>query len=127
MGGDDMLNPRGMGFGLSVGMLLMMGCATTTTSPATTMSSPATTNTSATEPASDTWFRTGGIARAQPRGCMMESRYTEGDVTKILRLRDNGESLKTVAAEVGGTRQEVKCAERSAITAKRNARFTQKR
>jgi transcriptional regulator len=57
---------------------------------------------------------------------MMESRYTEGDVTKILRMRDNGESLKTVAAEVGGTRQEVKCAERSAITAKRNARFVQK-
>jgi hypothetical protein len=121
-----MLNSRGSVLGLSVGLVVMVGCATSTKSPATTTSSPATTYASATQPASVTWFRSGGIARAQPRGCMMESRYTEGDVTKILRMRDNGESLKTVAAEVGGTRQEVKCAERSAITAKRNARFVQK-
>jgi hypothetical protein len=66
---------------------------------------------------------------AQPgqRGCLVQSHYTEGDVSKILRLRDEGESLKRVAAEVGGSRQEVKCVERSVHAAKRDARLVQRK
>jgi hypothetical protein len=131
-----MLNPRGSVVGVAVGLLVMVGCATTTTSSPPSPSSSLQGMTGTTQltaasaaktaaPASS--FRTGGGGRGQQRSCLMESRYSEGEVSKILRLRDNGESLKTVAAEVGGTRQEVKCAERSALSAKRNARFTQKR
>lgn len=98
------------------GALVISACGTTSSS--STPPEPAV--------ARSTWFRTNGVAFAPARDCTVESRYNEHDVTRIVRLRDNGDSLKSVAAEVGGTRQEVRCAEVSVITAKRNARLVQK-
>jgi hypothetical protein len=99
---------KGLGVGLGLVMVVTLGCA------------------SAPKPL--TWFKTEGAAAAKPRSCVaQQSRYTDADVNRILRLRDEGESLKYVATQVGGSRQEVKCAEYSALLEKREARYLQKR
>jgi hypothetical protein len=45
--------------------------------------------------------------------------YTQGEVAQIMNLRENGESLADVAAEVGGTRQSVRLAERQELARRR--------
>jgi hypothetical protein len=70
---------------------------------------------------SSAWFRP---ALAQPT-CLVATAYSEQAVAKIVRMREAGESLRAVATEVGGTRQEVKCAERSARNRPRNAVLVQ--
>jgi hypothetical protein len=97
-----------------IGLLITGGCApvvTTAEAPATPLN----------------WFKPAIAMRPGPRGCLGQSRYNDEDVSTILKLRDAGESLKEVASEVGGSRQEVKCAEHSALATKRNARYVQKK
>jgi hypothetical protein len=45
--------------------------------------------------------------------------YSSQEVTRIMNLRENGESLAVVAAEVGGTRQSVRLAERHELAHRR--------
>jgi hypothetical protein len=95
----------GVGLGVGFGILLGAGCAATPQSGA-----------------SARWF---GPGLPLAKSCVVETPYTDQAVTKIVRMREAGESLRTVAAEVGGTRKDVKCAERSARTGQRNAVFVQ--
>ena len=104
-----MLSQRVVGLGVGLALVMVGGCA------------------SAPPRAPLTWLKPAVAARPEPRGCVEQSRYTERDVSKILELRDEGESLKDVAKEVGGSRLEVKCAEHSAISHKREARYVQNR
>jgi hypothetical protein len=103
--------------GVCLGLLIASGCATRTPAAA-----PA--------PAASTWYKPAVATRPAPRGCTGQTRYTEGDLAKIVHLRDEGESLKRVAAEVGGSRQEVKCAEHALHQARHpnvmNARYVQR-
>ena len=48
--------------------------------------------------------------------------YTHEEVAQIMHLRENGESLAVVAAEVGGTRQSVRLAERQELARRRGQR-----
>jgi hypothetical protein len=49
--------------------------------------------------------------------------YNSGDLARIMRMRDNGEGLADVARQVGGTRADVRAAERREL-ARRRARAT---
>ena len=109
-----MLGPRVFGIGLWVAA----GCA-----PAMTASEA---------PPPLMWFKPAIAKRPSPPGCVAQSRYNDDDLSTILKLRGEGESLKEVADEVGGSRHEVKCAEHSALTGKRDAskmdaRFVQRK
>jgi hypothetical protein len=45
-------------------------------------------------------------------GCYPKANYSPAQVTTILDLRDRGESLKAVARQVGGSKQDVRAVER---------------
>ena len=45
--------------------------------------------------------------------------YSRQEVAQIMSLRENGESLAVVAAEVGGTRQTLRFAERQELARRR--------
>ena len=49
-------------------------------------------------------------------------KYTREEVAHILAMRENGESLAAVAAEVGGTRHSVRLAERQELARRRQLR-----
>jgi hypothetical protein len=51
--------------------------------------------------------------------CPLGQRYTEDELAVIGRMRDDGAGRKEVAEQVGGTRQDVKCAEAALLARRR--------
>src|SRR5206468_2772932 len=98
---------RAIGLTVGFGLLAAGGCATSQGSPQG--SSQRSSQGFWPPPLPLRWIMAEAPQRPAPRGCLAQSRYTEGDLTRIYRLREQGESLKTVAQEVGGSRLDVKC------------------